>query len=185
MTDANENIPHAITHGGLKDSGFSAPKTKDFPSEIDNVSDKKFFDRVPRSRGAYDTCGGSSRNRLASLPAARGRGQWQSPCRECLWGMSRWWPPLRAEAVSCSACHHIEPAGTLTEQVTNDKPCRGHVAGMSRATRSARVVLAIYPPTSNQALCAVPRLLNTVIYALVVLTVGRAGERQLRLRSPR
>jgi len=57
MTDAKENISHAITHGRLKDSGFNTPETKDFPSEIDNVSDKKFFDRVPRSRGAYETCG--------------------------------------------------------------------------------------------------------------------------------
>jgi hypothetical protein len=57
MTDTSQNLLHARRWWSSLGSCLDPPKPTDFPSQVDDIADKKFFDRVPRARGADDTFG--------------------------------------------------------------------------------------------------------------------------------
>jgi hypothetical protein len=58
MANNLKSFVHSSAHGGFKDSGLDGPKAMDFPSQIDDVANEKFFDCIPRPGDADDAAGG-------------------------------------------------------------------------------------------------------------------------------
>jgi hypothetical protein len=54
MADRIQHLIYTTSHGTFPYSGLDAPKAKDFPSAVDDITEGKFFKCIPRPRRNHD-----------------------------------------------------------------------------------------------------------------------------------